>query len=800
MNISVRLRLSAALTIFLPLLLNAQGDPKQGTAFTGAGPDFSFTIETSGRPGIVIDEGPMREMEQLPGGNQWVYKTKLQTGTSHSFYYLVNGAKFGGRTDIPAYLPESYEQPGVPQGKLSEKMVHASEVYPGMQTNYWIYVPAQYDPKTPAALMAWQDGEGHIQRDGGARTLNVIDNLIAQNKIPVMIQVFISPGAVGDKRMRSIEYDSVDDTYARFLRDEVLAGVEKRYNIRKDAYSRGIAGNSSGGICAFNAAWFHPEMFSRVLSRIGSFTSIQWHPDMLEGGNVYPFKIRKEPKRNIRVWLQDGANDIENEHGSWPLQNLQMANSLKMKGYDFHLSFGIGTHNGAHGNSEAPVALAWLWRDYDASKTGQAFEIDASEKEKPLYRVKIANRHAGDESHPTTAFGEAPELIRMVKSPPSPNALRKALVTQFGETDLEKGTAFFAHGSDFVFAVQSKARPILFLDDEAQGSSFHVGDVYYWLAKLTPGRMHDFYYKAGSRTFGGRTGVPAWPADGLEQPGVPKGKLADKRVHTSKIYPGMQSNYWVYTPAQYDPNTPAALMVWQDGEVNVERSGPSHTLAVIDNLTYQKRIPVIVHVFISPGTVGETKMRSIEYDTVDDTYARFLRREILPEVAKEYNLRPDTYSHAIIGESSGGICGFDAAWFHPEWFSRVVSRIGSFTSIQWHAGVFEGGNVFPFLIRKQPKRNIRVWLQDGANDLENEHGSWPLQNIQMANSLKMRTYDFHLSFGSTTHTRLSGQLEAPDELTWLWRDYDPSKTEQVYEMELGERSQPLFRVQIANRQ
>ena len=698
MNISVHLRSTAALIIFLPLLLNAEGDPKQGTAFTGAGPDFTFTIETSSRPAIVIDEGPMHEMDHLPAGNQWVYKTKLQAGTSHSFYYLLNGAKFGGRTDIPAYLPESYEQPGVPQGKLSEKIVHTSEVYPGMQTNYWIYVPAQYDPKTPAALMVWQDGEGHIQRDGGARSLNVIDNLIAQKKIPVTIQVFISPGTIGDRRMRSIEYDSVNDTYARFLRDEILADVEKRYNIRKDAYSRGIAGNSSGGICAFNAAWFHPEMFSRVLSRIGSFTSIQWHPDMLEGGNVYPFKIRKEPKRNIRVWLQDGANDIENEHGSWPLQSLQMANSLKMKGYDFHLSFGIGTHNGAHGNSEAPIALTWLWRDYDPSKTEQAFEIEPAEKDKPLYRVKIANRRAA----PSVDF--------------SPSA------------------------------------------------------------------------------------TPAWLADGLEQPGVPKGKLTDKRVHTSKIYPGMQSNYWVYTPAQYDPNTPAALMVWQDGEVNVERNGPSHTLTVIDNLTYQKRIPVIVHVFISPGTVGETKMRSIEYDTVDDTYARLLRREVLPEVAKEYNLRPDSYSRAIIGESSGGICAFNAAWFHPEWFGRVVSRIGSFTSIQWHPGVFEGGNTFPFMIRKQPKRNIRVWLQDGANDLENEHGSWPLQNIQMANSLKMRNYDLHLSFGSTTHTRLSGQLEAADELTWLWRDYDSSKTEQVYEMELDERSQPLFRVQIANRE
>src|SRR2546422_458545 len=105
---------------------------------------------------------------------------------------------------------------------------------------------------------------------------------------------------------------------------------------RKDGYSRGISGSSSGGICAFNVAWWQPEQFSRVLSNIGSFTSIQWHPGEIAGGNVYPFKIRKEPKLNIRVWLQDGTEDLENNHGSWPLQNLQMANSLKMMDYDFH--------------------------------------------------------------------------------------------------------------------------------------------------------------------------------------------------------------------------------------------------------------------------------------------------------------------------------------------------------------------------------------------------------------------------------------------------------------------------------
>jgi enterochelin esterase family protein len=184
----------------------------------------------------------------------------------------------------------------------------------------------------------------------------------------------------------------VNDTFARFLRDEILAEVQTKYNIRKDGYSRAIAGDSSGGICAFNVAWQQPDQFSRVLSRIGSFTSIQWQPGVLDGGNVYPNKIRKEPKRNIRVWLQDGSGDLENEHGSWPLQNIQMANSLKLKDYDFHLNFGTGTHNRNGGHAELAEEMIWLWRDYDPAKTEKTYRMEDSEKAKPMFRIKALTR------------------------------------------------------------------------------------------------------------------------------------------------------------------------------------------------------------------------------------------------------------------------------------------------------------------------------------------------------------------------------------------------------------------------
>lgn len=367
------------------------------------------------------------------------------------------------------------------------------------------------------------------------------------------------------------------------------------------------------------------------------------------------------------------------------------------------------------------------------------------------------------------------------------------------DADLQKGVAWTGEGGEMVFAIKSQSAPILFIDDQQQPAMKSSAGVYHGAAHLTAGRTHNFYYRIDGRRFGGRTDVPAWPPEAYEKPGVPAGKLTDKKVHSSQIYPGMKSDYWVYTAAGYDPKTPAALMVWQDGEVNIDRKGASHTLNVIDNLTAGKRMPVAVHVFVSPGLIGERRMRSIEYDTVDDTYPRFLRDELLAEVGKEFSIRKDAYSRAIIGESSGAICALNAAWQQPDHFSRVVSRIGSFTSIQWKPNVLDGGQSYPNKIRKETKRNIRVWLQDGAEDLENEHGSWPLQNVQMANSLKRGEYDFYLSFGNGTHTRLGGQVEAPAELEWIWRGYDPAKTAETYMPDPAEKDRPLFRIKALNR-
>jgi enterochelin esterase family protein len=335
-------------------------------------------------------------MTHIEGTNLWMRLEKMGTGATYSYQYYAGEKAIGNRGDLTGYNPDSYPKPGVPRGKLSEKQTIVSRIFDGMRADYWVYASPGVDPQKPAALMVWQDGAGQASENAPMRLITVTENLLQQKLIPPMVHVMISPGQSPDgKAMRSIEYDTVSDRYPRFLLEEVLPQVQKVYKLRQDGYSVGIAGGSSGGICAFNAAWFMPEKFGRVLSWVGSFASIQWHPEeKLDGGNIYPFKVRKEPKRNIRVWMSDGADDLENDHGSWPLQNIQLANSLKMKEYDFHFRFGTAAHGGAQAALDMSESLAWLWRDYDPAKTRQEFVIDPVEKQKPLYRVSITNRDA----------------------------------------------------------------------------------------------------------------------------------------------------------------------------------------------------------------------------------------------------------------------------------------------------------------------------------------------------------------------------------------------------------------------
>jgi len=137
--------------------------------------------------------------------------------------------------------------------------------------------------------------------------------------------------------------------------------VGKSYTLTDDPNGRAIGGISSGGICSWTVAWQRPDAFRKVLSHVGSFTNIR-------GGHVYPALIRKTEPKPIRIFMQDGENDLDNEHGNWPLSNQQMAAALKFAKYDYRFEFGDGGHNGKHGGSILPESLRWLWRDYAPPK------------------------------------------------------------------------------------------------------------------------------------------------------------------------------------------------------------------------------------------------------------------------------------------------------------------------------------------------------------------------------------------------------------------------------------------------
>jgi enterochelin esterase family protein len=268
--------------------------------------------------------------------------------------------------------PESMVQKDVPHGEIIN-FRHKSEVFAKTERDVQVYVPKQYDGKTPACVMVFQDGvRSYAKPDGSYRATVVMDNLIHKKDIPVMVGIFIDPGSFDmkggknggpDFKNRSFEYDTLSDQYARFLEKEILPTVVERYklSLRTDAAGRGIGGASSGGICAFTVAWQRPELFSKVLSHIGSFTNIR-------GGDVYPGIIRKAPKKDIRVFLQDGSNDLDTPAGNWYLANLQMEKSLQFRKYDLKTVWGDGGHTGKHGGSILPDSMRWLWRDTPAAK------------------------------------------------------------------------------------------------------------------------------------------------------------------------------------------------------------------------------------------------------------------------------------------------------------------------------------------------------------------------------------------------------------------------------------------------
>jgi sugar lactone lactonase YvrE/predicted alpha/beta superfamily hydrolase len=259
----------------------------------------------------------------------------------------------------------SIEHAGVPKGEVLKFTFEGSKIFPGTWREYWVYVPAQYKPDKRACVYVNQDG---IQW----KAPTVFDNLIHNKEMPVTIGVFVTPGRVMPdtnanalpRYNRSFEYDGLGDAYARFILTEILPEVEKKktsdgrpIRLSKSGNDRAIGGSSSGAICAFTAAWEHPEEFSRVFSAIGTYVG-------LRGGDRYPTLVRKYEPKPIRIFLQDGSNDNNIYAGDWWKVNEMMERALVFSGYEVAHIWGEGAHNGAHGTAVFPDAMRWLWKDW----------------------------------------------------------------------------------------------------------------------------------------------------------------------------------------------------------------------------------------------------------------------------------------------------------------------------------------------------------------------------------------------------------------------------------------------------
>lgn len=283
--------------------------------------------------------------------------------------------------------PDSRPRPGVPKGRLEGPFEFRSTALAGTVRRYWIFVPAQYTGAAPANVLVFQDGQRATNPEGVLRVPQVLENLIHAGDIPVTIGIFVTPGhraeaypdtlGMGNPNNRAQEYDSLSDAYARFLIDELLPEVGKTYRLTDAVDGRAIGGTSSGAICAFTVAWHRPDVFRKVISMIGSYTSIGYRPatastPMVPGGDLYPTLIRKNPIKPIRIFLQDGSGDLDNAHGNWFLANQQMLAAFEFANrnakepgprYDVRHEWGDGAHSDAHGGALLPDILRWMWRD-----------------------------------------------------------------------------------------------------------------------------------------------------------------------------------------------------------------------------------------------------------------------------------------------------------------------------------------------------------------------------------------------------------------------------------------------------
>ena len=359
----------------------------------------ALTLLTAGSAAMAADRpsSPTRD-PHAPG---FVIATELPDGT-------VPPADKDGNFIIgpthKAATPEMMAQPNASQSQISAiyeftMSSTASKIYPGIARDpnthgvpdptdparlivttshpapylrhVAVYVPRQYVPGTPAPFIVGTDGPDHA-------LFAVLDNLIAQRRLPVMIGISIGNGG-GDAQgsERGLEYDTMSGRYAEFVESEVLPLVEKNCNVKltRDPEGRATMGGSSGGSCALIMAWYHPELYHRVLTYSGTYVNQQWPYDPATSHGAWEFHehlIPGAPAKPLRIWMEVGDRDLLNPNAmrdnmhDWVAANENMAKALAAKGYHYQFVF---ARNAGHTDRSVkqqtlPEALEWLWNGY----------------------------------------------------------------------------------------------------------------------------------------------------------------------------------------------------------------------------------------------------------------------------------------------------------------------------------------------------------------------------------------------------------------------------------------------------
>ncbi|MBL8068074.1 MAG: enterochelin esterase [Armatimonadetes bacterium] len=321
--------------------------------------------------------------------------------------------------------------------------------------------------------------------------------------------------------------------------------------------------------------------------------------------------------------------------------------------------------------------------------------------------------------------------------------------------DLKLGANPWREGDAVLFAVEGSGAQLTFDHGDRQPMLEAGGVSYFWQKFEAPTGAVVRYYVGGQAT-DRPVNFEFFPANPLVQlpPGGMRGSFRDMGELKSAVFPGTVRKWYVYLPPNIEADRDYPVLFATDAQW--DRQWIANGL---ENAARGGLIPPTVGVFIEPGQdkPGNYSNRSREYDTLSDAYTRFLLEEIEPEVAKLAKLSQDPSKRACIGMSSGGICAFTACWQRPDKFGVAISAVGSFTNLARGESGLAGGHNYPPLIRMSDKKPIRIFLQDGSHDLDNQFGNWFLANQEMAAALRFKDYDYQWhpgpGFHSTEHLR-----------------------------------------------